>query len=111
MQIGVDIVDVDRIKQALLKEGFKEKVFTQKEISYCESKFNKYESYAARFAAKEAVAKALKKGFRNISFLDIEVLNDEYGAPYINYKDCDIKLSLSHEKTIAIAMVLIEGKI
>lgn len=111
MEIGVDIVDIDRIKSALSKNGFREKVFTEKEINYCESKFNKYESYAVRFAAKEALAKALRKGFRDISFKDIEVLNDEYGAPHISYLNYNIKLSLSHESKVAIAMVLVEGEI
>lgn len=110
MEIGVDIVRIKRIEEAILKnENFKYKIFTQKEIDYCEKRKNKYESYAGRFAAKEAFSKAYGKGFREgLSFLDIEILNDEYGKPYIKYLDKKIKLSISHEKEYAIATVLIE---
>ncbi len=108
MEIGVDIVSVDRIKKAILKDGFKEKIFTKKEIEYCELKKNKYESYAARFAAKEALSKAIGTGFRDLKFIDIEILNDKLGKPTIKYKNFKIKLSLSHEKNYAIAMILLE---
>lgn len=108
MQIGIDIVEVSRIKNALEKPKFKENIFTEKEIQYCESKKNKFESYAGRFASKEALAKALGTGFNNLSFLDIEILNDELGKPYIKYKDYEINLSISHEKNYAVAVVLIK---
>ncbi|WP_068267459.1 holo-ACP synthase [Caviibacter abscessus] len=111
MRIGTDIVEVDRIKQAIEKNNnFKEKVFTKAEIKYCENKKNKYESYSGRFSAKEAFVKALGTGFTDdISFLDIEILNDENGKPCINYKGKNYDVSISHEKRYAIAMVLIES--
>lgn len=110
MKIGVDIVQVERIKYAIEKnDNFKEKIFTKKEIEYCEKKKNKYESYAARFCAKESFVKALGTGFNDeISFLDIEVFNNKNGKPYIKYKDKIFDLSLSHEKKYAIATVLID---
>lgn len=110
MEVGIDIVSVYRIEKAIItNEKFLHKVYTENEIKYCESKKNKYQSYAARFAAKEAFAKAIGKGFKEgLSFKDIEVLNDENGKPYINYKNKKIKLSISHEKDYAIAMILLE---
>ena len=79
MKIGVDIVEVTRIKNAIEKNnGFLEKVFTKKEIEYCEKRKNKYQSYAGRFSAKEDFVKAIGTGFNNeISFKDIEILNDD----------------------------------
>ena len=110
MEIGVDIVRVKRIEQAILKnENFKYKIFTQNEINYCEKRKNKYQSYAGKFAAKEAFSKAFGTGFRDkFGFLDIEVLNDELGKPYIKYSDKKIKISIAHEAEYAIATVLIE---
>ena len=110
MEIGVDIVRVKRIEQAILKnKNFKYKIFTQNEINYCEKRKNKYQSYAGKFAAKEAFSKAFGTGFRDeFGFLDIEVLNDELGKPFIKYYDKKIKISISHEEEYAIATVLIE---
>lgn len=108
--IGVDIIEVDRIKNAILRNDlFKKKVFTEIEISYCERLKNKYESYAARFAAKEAYIKAISE---NVDFLDLEVINDEKGKPSLYYKKNKINgdLSLSHIKEYAIASVIIEKK-
>ena len=115
--VGTDIIEVDRIKKALGDDRFKKEVFTDEEIKYCESKGNsKYQHYAARFAAKEAVFKAISKYLNDkyeISWKNAEVLNDNKGRPYVNlidvnvnYKDIDI--SLSHLKDLAIANVAIE---
>ncbi|MCW8823989.1 MAG: holo-ACP synthase, partial [Ignavibacteriaceae bacterium] len=62
--LGIDIIEIDRIKKSIERYGdkFLDKVFTQGEINYCNKKFNKYQHYAARFAAKEAVYKALASG-------------------------------------------------
>ena len=114
--VGTDIIEVDRIKKALENEKFAETVFTEKEIEYCESKGkSKYEHYAARFAAKEAIFKAISKYLKDkyeISWKNAEILNDENGRPYVNlinvnvkYKDIDI--SLSHLKDLAVANVAI----
>lgn len=122
---GVDIIEVDRIKNSIdnLGDSFKNKVFSTGEIEYCEEKKKaKYQSYAARFAAKEAVSKAFGTGFGSrLSWREIEIYNDELGKPYVSLngkaKDLfeemngiNISLSLSHCKDYAIAYVLIEVK-
>lgn len=64
--IGIDIIEVERVKNQISKSnGFREKIFTEREIEYCESKKNKAQHYAARFAAKEAFFKAIGTGWRN----------------------------------------------
>lgn len=109
MQVGIDIVEVERIKKAIEKNSkFIEKIFTKKEIEYCEMRKNKYECYAGRFSAKEALSKALGTGFRDLSFLDIEILNDKLGKPEIIYKDIHASISISHEKHYAISIVIIQ---
>ena len=87
--IGTDIVNIKRLQKSLKKNGnkFKNKVFTQDEITYCESKKNSSAYYAKRFAAKEAFVKALGTGFRkNITFKNIVISNNNYGKPTINIK-------------------------
>ena len=87
--IGTDIVNVERIKKILKKKGnnFKKRVFSKKEIFYCENKIKSYTYFAKRFAAKEALSKALGTGIRKgIDFKDIEVINDKFGKPKINLK-------------------------
>ena len=83
--IGTDIVDVNRIQKLINKNiKFRNKIFSKKEIKYCESKTNKVASYSKRFAAKEAFAKALGVGIsKGISFNEIVVNNNKYGAPFI----------------------------
>ncbi len=120
---GVDIIEIERIKNAFEKQGqaFRNRAFTEKEIAYCESKkITKYRSYSARFAAKEALVKALGTGIsKGILLKDIEVLNDTYGKPYvvlngkakehfIALKGKNISLSLSHCESYAVAYVIIE---
>ena len=122
--MGIDIVENYRLKEILLKKksNFKKKIFTIKEVAYCEKKFNSISCYSKRFAAKEAFAKALGIGFRkNINFKDIEVVNNTYGKPYIfinkkiankiktlfKIKKFNISLSISDEKKHSIASVII----
>lgn len=87
--IGVDMVEVVRIRRALgnrkIGRRFRDRVYTEKEIQYCEGKRRgKYESYAGRFAAKEAVMKALGRGWGSkVSWLDIEVLPAPGGKPQV----------------------------
>lgn len=119
---GVDIIEIDRIKQSIENtEGkFCERVYTENEIKYCESKKNqKYQHYAARFAAKEAVFKAISSKLQDkyeISWKDIEILNDVNGRPYVNIlnenekKIEDIDVSLSHCKQYAVANVVLVFK-
>ena len=117
---GIDIAEVSRLKKAIEKsESFKEKVFTQLENDYCESKKSMYQSYAARFAVKEAFLKALGTGWSNgIAWKDIETVNDANGKPtvvlYAKAKELfeslglkEIHVSISHTKDIAIASVII----
>lgn len=106
-KIGIDLIEVDRIKKAIERnEGFKEKIFSKKEIEYCETKKNKYESYAARFCAKESFVKAMNV---SIDFKEFEVLNENNGKPYMMYKGKKIngEISLSHTNEYAIANILI----
>ena len=106
-KIGIDILEVKRIKKAMERNNsFKEKVFSKREIEYCESKKNKYESYTARFCAKEAFVKAMNV---SIDFKEFEVLNETNGKPYMIYKGERIngEISLSHTNEYAIANILI----
>lgn len=125
IRCGVDIVEVARIKKVIEKTGkrFISKVFTARESEYCESKGAlKFASYAARFAAKEAVSKAFGSGIGGAaSWKEIEVLNDKKGSPYVelsgntaclfeNLGGEGISLSLSHCRDYAVASVIMEIK-
>ena len=127
---GIDIIEVDRIKKAIedLGDSFLENIYTEKEIQYCEkSPVMKYQRYATRFAAKEAVYKALSEfvnGREDIIWKNIEVLKSECGKPYINVdklrenmsKAVDnfelesIDVSLSHIRDFAVASVVVVAK-
>lgn len=112
---GTDIIEIDRIKSSIENIGdkFLNTIYTENEIQYCESrKVQKYQHYAARFAAKEAIFKALStRIISEYSWLDFEVLNDESGKPKIflntkiNNLD-DIDISISHCKNYAVATVI-----
>ena len=116
---GTDIIEIQRIQNSIEKLGekFLNRDFTEKEIEYCESKNKqKYQHYAARFAAKEAAFKAVSwkiKDKYDIKWTDFEVLNDEQGKPCISmycidYEDIEnIDLSMSHCKEYAIANVTV----
>ncbi len=119
--IGIDIIEVDRIAEKIEKNnGFKELVFSAKEIAYCEEKTHKNEHYAARFAAKEAFFKALGTGWLNgTAFNEVEITNDEHGKPSItllgetnnvvsSLQIGNISVSLTHIKAMASAFVVIE---
>ena len=122
--IGIDIIDIRRIKRVIEKYGerFKKRCFHQDEINKSELRKNSVESYAKRYAAKEACAKALGTGLaRGVFWKDIEVRNNKFGKPYIilhnkakNYlitpgnKKYKINLSLSDERYFAIANVTID---
>ena len=124
---GIDIIDIRRIKKTIDKYNFrfKKKCFTPDEISKSETRLKSIESYAKRYAAKEACAKALGTGLaRGVFWKDIEVQNDKFGKPKIKLhnnalkylkkmtksKDCLIEVSLSDEKKYAIANVIIYEK-
>jgi len=87
--IGTDIVNIKRMEKSIKKNGvvFKNKIFSKNEINYCEKKKNPFPFYAKRFAAKEALSKALGTGIRKgINFKNIEVHNDNFGKPSIQLK-------------------------
>ena len=120
--IGVDIAEVDRIKRSISEgDHFKKRVFTEVEQNYCDSIKNSAESYAARYAAKEAFFKALGTGWRGaLKFTDLEVVNNELGKPIVHLhneaqrmaKEMGVKsvhISLSHTKETAIAYLILEG--
>ena len=123
---GIDIIDIRRIKKTLTRFGdrFKQKCFSNNEIKRSDNKKNFVESYAKRYAAKEACAKALGTGLaRGVFWKDIEVHNDKYGKPKIRlhknakkflkkiFKNSkpSIEISLSDESNYAIANVVIYG--
>ena len=119
IKCGVDIIEISRVKESIenLGESFLNKVFTKKEIEYCESKKRaKYEHYAARFAVKEAAFKALSDMVEDkysISWKDIETTNDEKGRPKVEVlfvpskKITNIDVSISHCKEYAVANVVV----
>lgn len=120
--LGTDIVDVERVKQKIEKPyGFLEKVYSAQEIAICEPKGkSKYESYAGRFAAKEAFLKAVGvQWIDQFNFHEIEVLNETSGKPYLKLSGSAmewsisagisaIQLSISHTKAYATATVILE---
>ena len=119
---GVDIIEIDRVKESIeqLGDKFLNRVFTDKEIEYCESRKNqKYQHYAARFAAKEAAFKAVSGQIDdkyNVCWKDFEVTNDEQGRPSIKLVGIDeksienIDISISHCKKYAVATVVVLEK-
>ncbi len=120
---GVDIAEVDRIRESIRRFGdrFIRRVFTPGEIAYAERKANRYERYAARFAAKEAGMKAIGTGWRRgVRWQDFEVANLPSGKPTLKLHGAAaqvaarlgvkaIALSLTHTKHLALAHVILEG--
>ncbi len=120
---GVDLCEVPRLRQAIERHGdrFKYRVFTDREIAYAESKANRYERYAARFAAKEAGMKALGTGWRGgLGWRDLEVTNLRTGRPTLAFHGKaaeiaekmgvrNVALSLTHTADQAMAMVILEN--
>ena len=119
--VGTDIIEVERVARVVSKgRQYLETIFTDKEMDYCESKARKSEHYAARYAAKEALLKALGTGWRGgLAYTEIEIINTELGRPevvlYGRVKGfCDDHqvrqafASLSHTKDTAIAFVILE---
>ena len=117
--IGNDIIEIERIEKAISKEGFKNKVYTQKELENIEKRGDRVETYAGIFSAKEAISKAIGTGVREFSLTDLEILNDDLGKPYVavsekldkiikdKKEDYQIEISISHSKKYATAMAVI----
>lgn len=119
--IGTDITEIRRIQKAITRnKNFTNKLFTKDEMDLWEKKNFKLEFIAGRFAAKEAISKALGTGIRDFSFKDIEIINNALGKPQVILKpkaediitkiskSYKIHLSISHEKEYAIAYALLE---
>ena len=121
--IGVDIVRNDRIKSLIKSKNFINRTFSKKEISMSKKILNKTNFFSKRFAAKESFAKALGTGFRNnLSFKDIEIINDKLGKPYYLTNDkitklirrkkkinkFELFLSISDEKDYSVSFTIIQ---
>ncbi|MCK4761889.1 MAG: holo-ACP synthase [Candidatus Aminicenantes bacterium] len=119
--IGTDIIDIVRIKNSIEKnKRFVEKIFTEKEIGYCEARMRREVHYAGRFAAKEAFFKAIGTGYRGgMGWREISIENDELGKPGIELsgrtrdffkkkKFKNIHLSISHTREYAVSFVVID---
>lgn len=115
--IGNDIIAVARVEGVIARHGerFLERTFTEREREYCEQYRERARHYAGRFAAKEAIVKALGTGFREeVTFLDIEILNDPLGKPVASFRGAlaelaggvQIELSISHCKEYATAVAV-----
>ena len=121
--IGIDLAEVDRIRDAIERHGqrFIQRIYTEKEIAYVERKANKFERYAARFAAKEAGMKAVGTGWkRGVRWRDFEVTNLPSGRPTLqlhgeaakfaeNLGVRNIALSITHTAAQGMAIVILES--
>jgi holo-[acyl-carrier protein] synthase len=120
---GIDIAEVPRIAESINRFGerFIRRVFTEGEIRYCDTKANRFERYAARFAAKEAAMKALGTGWNNgVRWRDVEVVREAGGRPTIKFHGTaievatrlnakNISLSITHTAEQAMASVILES--
>lgn len=117
--IGVDIVEIERIESSIRELGdrFLQKIFTPHEIGYSIAKQNSHQHFAARFAAKEALSKAIATGWSGgFRWQDVEVVNAPSGKPAFEFHgamqrtlaECNVFLSLSHSESHVVAMVIIE---
>jgi holo-[acyl-carrier protein] synthase len=121
--LGLDIAEIDRIEAAIKRHGapFLERIYTPNEVAYCEKHKNKFERYAARFAAKEAAMKALGTGWSNgVRWRDIEVVRAASGKPSLHLKGKahdvatklgvkNIALTITHSGNLALAEVIFEN--
>ncbi len=119
--VGCDVIEIARVQKAIVKRSFVERVFAPEEIAYCESRGKQAAaSFAARFAAKEAVLKALGTGLRGGELTEIVIINDELGKPSVQLLGYHgqlaaklgvkkIAISMSHSRETALAYVVMEG--
>jgi holo-[acyl-carrier protein] synthase len=123
--IGIDIVDISRLERALKQHGerFRDRIFTTREITYCEVVTHKAERYATRFAAKEAARKAIGAAIAvtALAWRDVEIISSTEGAPQLEFhgraaelagrlKVTRTHVSLSHAMEQAIAVVVLESE-
>ena len=121
--LGVDIVEIDRMRQALERRPrMKERLFSAEERAYCEKRSRPEVHYALRFAAKEAVLKALGTGFSGMRFTDVEVVREQSGRPVprlsgraaeqaeaLGIVEMHLSLSFTHSTAVASAVAITEG--
>lgn len=116
--VGTDIIEIDRIERSIERYGqkFLDRIFTKEEQNYCLKYHHASRNFAGRFAAKEAVVKALGTGIREgVSWLDIETINDEHGKPCVSFSKKlqeafpgkEVLLSISHAKEYATAVAIL----
>jgi holo-[acyl-carrier protein] synthase len=117
--IGIDIIEIHRLQRSIETMGnrFLDKIFTPSEIAYCNAKAYRYQHYAARFAAKEAMSKALSIGWTGeFRWKDVEITNELSGQPRVTLhgslrsrlSGATVMLSMSHSESHVVAMILIE---
>lgn len=119
--IGTDIIEVERVEEMLARgKEYLETIFTRAESDYCEARARRAQHYAARFAAKEAVLKALGTGWRDgLAFADIEIRNDALGQPQViphgkvkefldHHRITRTAISMTHAGGLAIAVAILE---
>ncbi|MHB1687505.1 MAG: holo-ACP synthase [Ignavibacteriaceae bacterium] len=121
--IGVDIIEIERVKESVDKYGdhFLNKIYTETELNYCLSKASKYQHLAARFAAKEAVFKAISTGWnKEVSWHDIEIYNEVNGMPLVKLRGGlesflsngkSLKISMSHSRDYVVCMAIVYKEI
>ena len=118
MKVGVDIIEIERVQRALERPGFRERCFTEAERAYCDSRAHPAQSYAARFAGKEAVGKALGCGVR-FTWKEIEIvgrpkpgvsLSGRTAAFATKVRAGTIDLSMTHSREIAAAIAVVSPR-
>ena len=117
--VGIDIIEINRIKESVDKFGdqFLNKIYTESELEYCLNKSSKYQHLAARFAAKEAVYKALTTGWHEkATWQDIEISNEPNGMPVVTLKgklqtflakEHSLRISMSHSRDYVACVAII----
>ncbi|MDD2401078.1 MAG: holo-ACP synthase [Clostridia bacterium] len=120
--IGSDIIEIERILKTVARHpALWERVLTEREIKYCKSKGNPIQSFAGRFAAKEAVLKCLGQGLKCLSWHNLEILPDDLGCPQVSFElplekimkaknIISVNLSISHSRCYAMAVAVGEVK-
>jgi holo-[acyl-carrier protein] synthase len=115
VKVGVDIIEIERIRQALTRTGFRERCFTKAERAYCDSRADPAQSYAARFAGKEAVGKALGCGI-NFTWKEVEIVGRPKPSVHLTGRTAafaerveagSIDLSMTHSREIAAAIAVV----
>jgi holo-[acyl-carrier protein] synthase len=116
VKVGVDIIEIERVRRALLRDGFRERCFTEAEREYCDSRVDPAQSYAARFAGKEAVGKALGCGVR-FTWKEVEIVGRPKPSVRLSGRTAEfaekvragaIDLSMTHSAEIAAAVCVVQ---